>query len=109
MTANGISQRDFTRSIEMKRRQLIEKHDNCLNCVHELERRLHIVKPWVAGSEEWLAARKKVEHRDYRRALDALEGLVVSRLFELSKMNMSQMGMPFAMSVGALLITFFRI
>lgn len=33
-----------------------------------------------------------IVERDYQRALDALEALVVARIFELSKMNMSQTG-----------------
>jgi hypothetical protein len=60
--------------------------------VHELERRLNIRNPWVPNSDEWEAARKKVMERDYRKAVDRLESLIVSRIFELSKMNMSETG-----------------
>jgi len=34
-----------------------------------------------------------VGRRRYQRCLDSLEGLVVARMFELKKMNMSQTGM----------------
>jgi hypothetical protein len=95
ITPQDINQRDLTRSIETHQRQLIEKRDRCLDCIHELERRLNIVEPWIRGSDKWLAAQEKLQKRDFRKALDALEGLVVSRLFELSKMNMSQTGALF--------------
>ncbi|KAM6490953.1 hypothetical protein JOM56_001313 [Amanita muscaria] len=92
MSAADIGQRDKTRAIETKRRHVIEKRDRCLERVQELERKLLILSRWTRDSSEWAAAAEKVRLRDYRRAVDTLEGLVVSRLFELSKMNMSQTG-----------------
>ncbi|KAF8327310.1 hypothetical protein F5887DRAFT_1083856 [Amanita rubescens] len=89
-TPSNISQRDYMRSIETKRRHAIEKRDNSLKCVHELEVKLHVTQRWEPGSTEWKAAAAKVSLREYRRAVDKLESLVVSRLFELSKMNMSE-------------------
>ena len=86
---SDIHQRDRTRVIETKRRQTFEKRDRCLERVHELERKLLIRSRWTPESPEWAAAAEKVQQRDYRRALDILEALVVSRLFELTKMNMS--------------------
>jgi hypothetical protein len=46
-------------------------------------------------SAEWRAASELVGRRRYQRCLDNLEGLIVSRMFELTKMNMSQTGMCF--------------
>jgi hypothetical protein len=43
-------------------------------------------------SVEWQQAAEKVSMRRYQRCIDALEGLVVARMFELTKMNMSQTG-----------------
>ncbi|KAF8331785.1 hypothetical protein F5887DRAFT_1063958 [Amanita rubescens] len=86
---SDIHQRDRTRAIETKRRQTFEKRDRCLEHVHELERKLLIRSRWTPESPEWAAAAEKVQQRDYRRAVDVLEALVVSRLFELTKMNMS--------------------
>ncbi|KAF6749130.1 hypothetical protein DFP72DRAFT_992049 [Ephemerocybe angulata] len=68
------------------------RRDRTLAVVHSLETNLGITVQWTEGSEEWEAAKQLVEHRTYRRALDELERLVVSRLFELTKMNMSQTG-----------------
>jgi hypothetical protein len=89
ISASDIHKRDRTRATETKRRQTFEKRDRCLERVHELERKLLISSRWTPESPEWAAATEKVQQRNYRRAVDILEALVVSRLFELTKMNMS--------------------
>lgn len=88
----------------MKRRHLLEKRDRCLERVHELERKLMIMSRWTPESPEWVAAAEKVRLRTYRRAVDTLESLVVSRLFELSKLNMSETGV-YRVSVSLTLLT----
>ena len=57
-----------------------------------MEKRLNVTSRWLPGSEEWKAAAEKVSMRQYQRCLDTLEGLIVARMFELTKMNMSQTG-----------------
>ncbi|KAJ7028794.1 hypothetical protein C8F04DRAFT_1289423 [Mycena alexandri] len=47
---------------------------------------------WVPGSERYEVARVMVVKRRYQRALDKLQALVISRMFELTKMNMSGTG-----------------
>jgi hypothetical protein len=64
-----------------------------MDYVHELECKLVIQIPWAPDSDKWIAARKKVQLREYWKAIDRLESLVIARIFELSKMNMSQTGM----------------
>lgn len=46
--------------------------------------------------DEWKQAAVLVSKRRYQRALDELEALVVSRMFELTKMNMAQTGTHFS-------------
>ena len=49
--------------------------------------RLHnITKQWVPLLPEWKKSIAYMEVHDYQKALDKLEGLVVQRLFELTKM-----------------------
>ncbi|KAJ3964378.1 hypothetical protein EV361DRAFT_812184 [Lentinula raphanica] len=72
--------------------QLIENRDDLKAEVQALEMKLDIRMRWMPDSEEWRAAKDLVHKAKYRRALDKLEGLVVARLFELSKMNMSHTG-----------------
>jgi hypothetical protein len=49
---------------------------------------------WTHTTQEWQRAALLVSRCRYQRCLDELEGLVVSRMFELTKMNMSQTGQP---------------
>jgi hypothetical protein len=96
--------------METKRRQLIERRDKVLATVQDLEIRLGITSGgrWDPTSAEWAAAAEKVRMRRYQRALDILEGLVVARIFELSKMNMSETGasiITFTLSSTVLVIS----
>ncbi|KAJ7193402.1 hypothetical protein C8J57DRAFT_1443785 [Mycena rebaudengoi] len=47
---------------------------------------------WLPTSDEWAAAAYLVSTKRYRTALSRLERLVIQRMFELTKMNMSQTG-----------------
>lgn len=88
--------KDETASIETARRHALEKRDKILDQVHALETRYKLAKRWKKDSVEWKEAAGLSSMHSYQKALDKLEGLVVARLFELTKMNMSQTGMgPF--------------
>ena len=63
--------------------------------VQELEVKLSVDLRWSPECPEWKSAALLVGKRRYQRCLDELEGLIVSRMFELTKMNMSQTGMYF--------------
>ena len=96
--------------METKHRQLIEWRDKVLTTVQDLEIRLGITSGgcWDPTSAEWAAAAEKVHMCRYQRALDILEGLVVARIFELSKMNMSETGasiITFTLSSTVLVIS----
>ncbi|KAJ3889517.1 hypothetical protein GG344DRAFT_51442 [Lentinula edodes] len=93
---NNISEafgaQDQTRRVETQRRHAIENRDDLKSEVQALETHLGIRHRWTAGSEEWEKAKKMVTMAKYQRALDKLESLVVARLFELTKLNMSRTG-----------------
>lgn len=64
--------------------------------VHTLEQKLGLEgKRWTEDSPEYQQAADLASRRRYQRCLDELEALVVSRVFELTKMNMSQTGTEF--------------
>lgn len=84
--------RDNTNAIETRRRHAIENCEKARSLVQALETQLGIVERWAVGSPEFKDAERKVAMRQYQRALDHLEGLVVGRIFELNDMNRSQMG-----------------
>ncbi|KAF6745727.1 hypothetical protein DFP72DRAFT_1090863, partial [Ephemerocybe angulata] len=77
-------------SPETQMRHAIEEDKKNLAAVIDLETKLGIEKRWVKGSVKWTAAAEMVSRRRYQRCLDQLESLIVSRMFELTKMNMSK-------------------
>ena len=97
LSPETMGRRDTTRAIETSRRHAIEMHEKDLTAVHLMEKRLNISKRWTPESEEWKAAAERVAMRQYQRCLDSLDGLVVARMFELTRMNMSQTGKLFCL------------
>ncbi|KAG6880691.1 hypothetical protein C0993_005111, partial [Termitomyces sp. T159_Od127] len=83
--------RDYTRSTETQRRHALETLEKDLKVVQGLETKLGITTRWTRTSPEWRVVGEMAAKRRYQRCLDNLEALVVSRMFELTKMNMSQM------------------
>lgn len=82
-----------TRRLEAQRRHAMELHEKVLASVQDLEVRIGIAIRWTPQSLEWDATAVLVGKRRYQRALDKLQGLVIARMFELTKMNMSGTGM----------------
>ncbi|KAF8518833.1 hypothetical protein BU17DRAFT_48296 [Hysterangium stoloniferum] len=78
--------------LETKRRHALENWDKDLVVVQELEVKLSVQVRWIPDHPEWKAAALLVGKCRYQQCLDELEGLIVSRMFELTKMNMSQTG-----------------
>jgi len=60
---------------------------------NQLEDQLSIRERWDSASSDYREVQKDMAQRNYRRALDELERLVVQRLFELTKLNLSGTGM----------------
>ena len=60
--------------------------------VTSIEDQLGLQDPWTPDSPEYKTVVANMVQRDYQRALDELEQLVVQRLFELTKLNMSGTG-----------------
>ncbi len=60
-----------------------------------LEVKLSIDTRWSPDCPEWKLAAMLVGKHCYQQCLDELEGLIVSRMFKLTKMNMSQTGVYF--------------
>ncbi|KAJ7796124.1 hypothetical protein B0H14DRAFT_3093428 [Mycena olivaceomarginata] len=77
---------------ELARRHAREKVDRDLEAVQELEEKLGISDRWTSESLQWTATVQQVKQKKYQKALDAVELLVVERIFELTKINQSQTG-----------------
>ncbi|KAJ7805132.1 hypothetical protein B0H14DRAFT_3091661 [Mycena olivaceomarginata] len=77
---------------ELARRHARAKVDRDLEAVQELEEKLGISDRWTSESPQWTATVQQVKQKKYQKALDAVELLVVERIFELTKINQSQTG-----------------
>jgi hypothetical protein len=80
------------KAIEAAHRRNLAKLERASKAVEDYEVRLSIETQWKPGDVEWVAAAEKLRKREYQQALDCVERLLVSRIFELSKMNLSQTG-----------------
>lgn len=78
--------------METVRRHAGETLEKDMAAVQMLELRLEILIRWTPENSAFEQTAKMVHMRQYQRALDALEGLVVARIFKLMKMNRSQTG-----------------
>ncbi|KAF8531755.1 hypothetical protein JB92DRAFT_3298025 [Gautieria morchelliformis] len=76
-----------------------------LDSVLLLQKVLDIDRRWEPGSEEWKHWEDYLVKREYHRAVDVLEGLVVSRLFELTKMIQSETGYKLRVKIANALKT----
>ncbi|KAG2029491.1 hypothetical protein BDR03DRAFT_936832 [Suillus americanus] len=87
--ATNLSQ---TRKLETQRRHTNERYDSILQDVVALELKMGIVRRWEPADQQYLATLKYMSQREYHHTLDNLQRLVVLRLFELHKLNISQTG-----------------
>jgi len=78
--------------MEANCRHALESRDKDLLTVQYLENKLDVAERWTLAHPKWEAAAEMVAKRRYQRCLDTLEALIVSRMFELTKMNMSKTG-----------------
>ncbi|KAF8212965.1 hypothetical protein K438DRAFT_1566472 [Mycena galopus ATCC 62051] len=74
------------------RRHAKEKVEKDLESVHALEAQLDVAERWTVTSPKWVSTVVEIKKRKYQLALDALELLIVERIFELTKMNQSETG-----------------
>ena len=82
-----------TNKLETRRRLAHERYEIAHADVVQIEIRLGIDRRWEPTDPEYLEALKFMNDRKYHRALDKLHRLVVLRLFELHRMNLSGTGM----------------
>ncbi|KAF9018429.1 hypothetical protein BDP27DRAFT_1473070 [Rhodocollybia butyracea] len=81
-----------TRKTESRRRYLTEQHGKVLWQVVQMESVLNISRRWTPLDAEYKAALEYMTERKYRQALENLHLLVVKRLFEMHRLNISGTG-----------------
>lgn len=81
-----------TCKLETQRRHLRDRLDTVKLRVHGLEVTMGIKSRWQPQDKEYVETLKYYRERQYQRALDNLQRLVVQRLFELQKLNLTGTG-----------------
>ncbi|KAG2136207.1 hypothetical protein BD769DRAFT_1626952 [Suillus cothurnatus] len=81
-----------TRKAESARQHALEDYERNLKVIQALELKLEIEKCWTPEDTQWQKVGRLVANQKYQRALDRLEGLIVARIFELTKMNRAGTG-----------------
>ena len=81
-----------TRKLETERRYALELHENCLKQIVNMEVSMGIDRRWDPSTPEYMETLGYLSTRTYQRALEELQRLVIQRLFELHKMNISATG-----------------
>ncbi|KAG1874961.1 hypothetical protein F4604DRAFT_1680819 [Suillus subluteus] len=81
-----------TRKLETQCRHTNDRYDLILQDVVALELKMGIVRRWELADQQYLATLKYMSQCEYHHALNNLQRLVVLCLFELHKLNISQMG-----------------
>ncbi|KAG1777132.1 hypothetical protein EV702DRAFT_1179551 [Suillus placidus] len=82
-----------TRKLETQQRYATEKLDAVQLELVAMEVNMGITHRWEPSSPEYQASMKYMCTREYHRALDNLQHLVIQRLFELQRLNVAQTGM----------------
>ncbi|KAG6862636.1 hypothetical protein C0991_011139, partial [Blastosporella zonata] len=81
-----------TRRADTSRRYLAEQRANLLHEIIQLEDKMGIVQRWTPAQPEYQVTKKFISERKYQEALEKLQHLVIKRLFELHKLNLSHTG-----------------
>ncbi|KAG2137761.1 hypothetical protein BD769DRAFT_1626713 [Suillus cothurnatus] len=86
----GLTQEPEDETLQMdywQRLVNLTDYERNLKVVQALELKLKIKKCWTPEDTQWQKVGRLMANRKYQRALDRLEGLIVARIFELTKMN----------------------
>ncbi|KAI6000026.1 hypothetical protein EDD15DRAFT_2362606 [Pisolithus albus] len=86
------SARQGTNAVNAKYASALRKYQLQLNVVANFEHQHNIIDRWTPLHREYINAREYTKHRVFIRTVEELEGLVVQRMFELSKANLAKMG-----------------
>ena len=81
-----------TRRLESARRAATDGLLVSIRAIEDLEGKLNIGQSWTEDDPAYQEAERYLRRRDFHRALDKVQQLVVQRLFEMSKANIAGMG-----------------
>jgi hypothetical protein len=84
--------RNDSRAFESEHASALCKYELQLNVVEDFERRHSITERWLPHDPKYMQAVRYSQERQFICSVEELEGLVVQRLFELSKANLAGTG-----------------
>lgn len=84
--------RSATRKLETSHRYCLELRDSYLMQIVQMEAGMGIERRWDPTTPEYQETLGYMSVRTYHRALEELQRLVIQRLFELHRMNISSTG-----------------
>ncbi|KAG2042380.1 hypothetical protein BDR03DRAFT_1006782 [Suillus americanus] len=85
----SVAASQSTKQAQAARRAVERRLQIQINIVEDLETRLDIAERWTPGNSDYRETLEYSRQRKFICAVEDLEGLVVQRLFELSKANLS--------------------
>ncbi|KAL0063013.1 hypothetical protein AAF712_010144 [Marasmius tenuissimus] len=91
MRSHRTSRKQET-ALQTRARTALERYKSTLEDLLDFENDNSYYKRWEPTDTEYQETVKAMRGRNYRQALDKLEKLVVQRLLELTKLNMSGVG-----------------
>ncbi|KAG6858604.1 hypothetical protein C0995_015387 [Termitomyces sp. Mi166 len=86
-------------------RQLNDRCETLLVEILDMEQHMNIDLRWTVNHSEYQKTAEYIANRKYEKALDHLQTLVIKRLFELHKLNLSQTGYRMRMHIAKSLQT----
>ncbi|KAI0083017.1 hypothetical protein BDY19DRAFT_981236 [Irpex rosettiformis] len=89
-----------TRRLETTRRNAMHAMTVAIQAVNELELKLDVVATWTPHHPQYQETLRYMRTRQFHRALDKIQQLVVQRLLEMTKMNASGMSYKLRTSIG---------
>ncbi|OCH91902.1 hypothetical protein OBBRIDRAFT_727825, partial [Obba rivulosa] len=95
----------ITRRLENTRRAAQEQAAAAYQAVGDLEIKLAVAERWTPEHPKYQETLKFMRHRDFHRALEKVQQLVVQRLLEMSKANMTGLGYKMRTSIWKALKT----
>ncbi|KAG1794530.1 uncharacterized protein HD556DRAFT_1442718 [Suillus plorans] len=84
--------RNNSRAFESEHASVLHKYELQLNVVEDFEHRHSIMEWWLPHDPKYVQAVRYSQERQFICSVEELEGLVVWRLFELSKANLAGTG-----------------
>jgi hypothetical protein len=79
-------------AISQELRLINGRLERAARAVDDIERLLGIKERWQQGDAEYRKMAEYISNRDFVRVVEELQGLVVSRLMELDKVNLAGSG-----------------